>query len=80
MSLSSHSHSREQQDPSKARIPSRDFQAKSGALSICVNTGPGFLADKNRDLREDVLLPAIQLGMPGNTPLGLALLDSSFLF
>ena len=29
---------------------------------------------------EYVLLPAIQLGIPGNTPLGLALVDSSFLF
>ena len=27
-----------------------------------------------------ILLPAIQLGMPGNTPLGLAFVDSSFLF
>lgn len=26
-----------------------------------------------------VLLPAIQLGIPGNTPLGFALVDSSFL-
>lgn len=30
--------------------------------------------------KEYKLLPAIQLGMPGKTPLGLAFVDSSFLF
>lgn len=36
--------------------------------------------NQNSRSMEYVLLPAIQLGIPGKTPLGLALADSSFLF